>query len=230
VTLALAAAGLLYGLAAARRPWPVHRVVCWYAGLVAAGVGFALRGDFAVHVAGHLLLGMVAPLLLVLGAPVTLALRALRVSRARRLSAVLHALRPVTFVGTAAVLDAGGMWLFYGTDLYGLAMRVPIVHTLVGVHMLAAGYLLTAVLVGPDPVPGRPRPLVRAVVLIAVAASHAVLAKHLYASPPPGVPAGSGGALLLYYGGDAVELVLAVLLCRRWLAVKPVAPVPTLAG
>ena len=81
--------------------------------------------------------------------------------------------------------------------------------------------------------PNRPRPAVRAAVLVAVAASHAVLAKHLYGSPPAGVPPTSAeqGAMLLYYGGDAMELVLAALLCRRRLAhPKIVAPVPTLAG
>jgi putative membrane protein len=105
-----------------------------------------------------------------------------------------------------------------------------VLHGLVSVHMLAAGCLLVAVLVGPDPMPGRGRPAVRAAVLIAVAASHAVLAKHLYASPPAGVASAETGAMLLYFGGDAVELALAVLLCRRWLAPKPLAAVPTLAG
>lgn len=232
VAWGLASAGLLYGLAVARssRPWPVARAAGWYAGLAVVAIGLAVQGGFVAHVAGHLLIGMVAPVLLVLGAPVTVALRALPVVRARRLSAVLRALRPLTFVGTAAVLDAGGMWLFYGTGLYGLSMREPAVHALVAVHMLAAGYLLTAVLVGPDPMPGRPRPAVRAAVLIAVAASHAVLAKHLYASPPSGVPAADAqrGAMLLYYGGDVIELALAALLCRRWLARSPtVAAVPT---
>jgi putative membrane protein len=56
-------------------------------------------------------------------------------------------------------------------------------------------------------------------VLVLVAASHAVLAKHLYAVPPAGVPAAEAarGAMLMYYGGDVIEIALAVLLCRRWL-------------
>lgn len=219
---ALAAAGLLYGIGLARsaRPWPWYRTAAWYAGLAAATAGLLVEGDFRAHAAGHLLLGMVAPLLLVLAAPVTLALRALPPDRARRLSRVLRS-RPVRLLTTpavAAVLDVGGLWLLYTTDLYALAARQPAVHLAVQVHVLLAGYLFTAALVGVDPAPHRPRPAVRAAVLVLAAAAHAVLAKHLYAAPPAGVPDARAGALLMYYGGDAVEVALAVLLCREWLA------------
>lgn len=224
---ALAAAALLYpaGVArsAGRGRWPRHRLVAWYAGLAAATAGLlgplSGQGDFAAHTAGHLLLGMVAPLLLVLAAPVTLALRALSVERARLLSAVLRSgpARLLTHPAVAAVLDIGGLWLLYTTDLYALAMREPAVHLAVQAHVLLAGYLFTAAIVGVDPAPDRPGPAVRAAVLVLAAAAHAVLAKHLYAAPPAGTGSGQTGAMLMYYGGDAVELALAVLLCREWL-------------
>ena len=97
--LVLAAAGWAAGLWAARHrdPWPAHRTVLWFAGLLCAGTALvgplagAARAGFTAHMAGHLLLGMAAPLLLVLAAPVTLALRALPVARARALSLFLLA-------------------------------------------------------------------------------------------------------------------------------------------
>lgn len=220
---ALAVAAVLYPVAVARsrRRWPRHRTASWYAGLAAATAGLLLgRGDFSTHAAGHLLLGMVAPLLLVLAAPVTLALAALPADRARRLVAVLRSgpARVLTSPAVAATLDIGGLWLLYTTDLYALAARHPAVHLAVQGHVLLAGYLFTAALVGIDPAPHRPRPAIRAVVLVLAAAGHAVLAKHVYASPPAGVGDAETGAMLMYYGGDVVEVALAVLLCREWFA------------
>ena len=51
-------------------------------------VATAAHSTFAAHMAGHLLRGMAAPLVLVLGAPVTLALRALPVAEARTLTGI----------------------------------------------------------------------------------------------------------------------------------------------
>jgi putative membrane protein len=208
---ALAAGGLAYPLAVARAvhrgPWPAYRTAAWCAGVVAAAVGITLAAsaDRATHATGHLLLGMLAPLLLVLSAPVTLALRALPADRARSLSAVLRSTPALvlSFPLVAAVLDVGGLWLLYTTDLHA----VPVA----GLHVLAAGYLFTAAVAGIDPAPHRAHPAVRAAALVLAAAAHGILAKHLYAT-------GWGtGALVMYYGGDALEIMLAALLCREWL-------------
>jgi putative membrane protein len=130
-------------------------------------------------------------------------------------------LRVLTEPSVAALLDLGGLWLLYTTPLFALAQHQPVVHLLVHVHLVLAGYLLSAVLVGPDPLPHRRSPLHRALVLVAVMAAHGILAKHLYAQPPAGVGAGAEtGAMVMYYGGDLVELVLVVLLCRRWFSVQ----------
>ena len=209
-----------------RRDWPPVRTACWLAGVAALLVGsvgpLAAAGhhDFTAHAVGHLLVGMVGPLLLVLGAPVTLALRTLPVAQARRLSRVLRSrpARVLTEPAVAATLDLGGLWLLYTTPLFALAQHQPGVHLLVHLHLVLAGSLLPAVLVGPDPLPHRRSPRHRAVVLVAALAAHGILAKHLYAHPPLGVAPGAGetGAMVMYYGGDAVELVVAVLLCRAW--------------
>jgi putative membrane protein len=208
--VAVAAIGYAIGLAraAGRGRWPAHRTISWYGGLVAAGAGSTLSAsDGAVaHALGHLLLGMVSPLLLVLSAPVTLALRALPADRARVLSAVLRSApaRVLTHPVVAAVLDIGGLWLLFTTDLH----TVPATQ----LHVLAAGYLFTAAIVGVDPAPHRPGPAYRAVVLVLASAAHGLLAKHLYAT------GWQTGAMVMYYGGDVVEIVLAALLCRQWLA------------
>jgi putative membrane protein len=111
------------------------------------------------------------------------------------------------------LLNAGGLWAVYTTSLYEL-------HTLVQIHVLAAGYLFTAAIIGVDPAPHRPGRPVRAAVLLAFLAAHGILAKHLYAHPPAGVPTtqAEAGAQLMYYGGDLLDLVLVALFCWQWYA------------
>ena len=228
--------------------WPLWRAACWFSGLAAAVIGLnglsdliglgglsgmsdlsgvtSLSGpvagagphmmaghhDFTAHMLAHLLLGMAAPLLLVLAAPMTLALRALPTPYARRVSRVLTG-RPIRIVAhpvTALILNSGGMWLLYLTGLY----RVP-GHQL---HLLAAGYLFTAAVIGVDPAPHRPGRRTRAAVLFLSLAAHAILAKYLYGHPPAGVlPAdGRSAAELMYYGGDLIGVVLVAEFCRQW--------------
>jgi putative membrane protein len=206
-----------------RRSWPAGRAACWYAGLTAAAAtlsGPAAGPGFVGHMGGHLLLGMVAPLLLVLAAPGTLALRALPVRHARRLSRILAtpAVRVLTHPVTAVTLDAGGLWLLYTTGLYPAMMHEPAVHLVVQVHVLTAGLLLAYAVAGVDPIAHRPRHPVRAVALLVFLAAHAILAKYLYGHPPAGVPGPEGrdGAELMYYGGDLADLALVTIFCWQW--------------
>ncbi|WIN00229.1 cytochrome c oxidase assembly protein [Actinoplanes oblitus] len=229
----LLAAGFSYGLGVltVRRRggwWPARHSASWAAGLAAAAAATtgplagAAHHDFTAHMTGHLLLGMAAPLLLVLAAPVTLALRALPAPHARTLSRALRSrpVRVVTHPVTAALLDAGGLWLLYTTDLYPAMARHPWLHVAVHVHIVAAGYLLSAALIGIDPDPHRAGRRTRAVVLVAFLAAHGILAKYLYGHPPAGVLPGAGrtGAELMYYGGDLIDLALIVAFCRQWYA------------
>ncbi len=218
-----------------RRPWPPARTVCWLTGTAAVVTGslgpvaaLALE-DFRAHAVGHVLVGMLGPLLLVLGAPVTLALRTLPVASARRLTAVLRSapLRLLTQPAVAVLLDLGGLWLLYRTPLLGWTHDQPAVHLMVHLHLVLSGYLLAAVLVGPDPLPHRRSHRHRAVALVAAMALHAILAKSLYAAPPAAIePATTqAGAMVMYYAGDAVELALAGILCRSWFA-RPTARRP----
>jgi putative membrane protein len=215
--VALLAAGWLYLGAARRGSWPRGRTARWVLGVAAALLGLAVGGlhDLRAHVGSHLLLAMAAPLLLVTAAPVTLALRTLPRRHARVVARLLRS-RPATVLthpAVAAVLDIGGLWLMYRTDL--LAAVPP---ALVQVHMLLAGYLFAFSLVGPDPSPHRPGLGVRAGVLVAAVAAHDVIAKLVYATPVPGVPTAQveAAGVLLYYGAAPAHVALFVLIGREW--------------
>ncbi|WP_052436901.1 cytochrome c oxidase assembly protein [Georgenia sp. SUBG003] len=230
LVLLVAAGGYAAALRAARdrSPWPAHRTALWFAGLVGAGaallgpVAEAARASFTAHMLGHVLLGMLAPLLLVLGAPVTLALRALPAGRARTLTGLLRhpVVRIVTCPAVAATLDAGGLWLLYTTELYHQMHSSALVHAAVHAHIFLAGYVFTASILSVDPDPHRAPLTVRAAVLVTFIAVHSVLAKWLYAHPPAGVEVADAeaGAQLMYYAGDAVDVTLIVLLLAGWYA------------
>jgi putative membrane protein len=224
-----AAAGYLAAMLAAHRRgrgWPAERALAWYAGLAVAA--FALVGpvarlageDLRAHMIGHLLIGMAAPLALAPGRPVTLALRALPLAYARRLALVLRSwpLRGFTHPVTAAALDAGGLWVLYTTGAQRWMSTSWWALAVVHLHMLVAGYLFTAAIIGRDPAPHRPGRRFRAVVLIAFLAAHDILAKYLYAHPPGDSPPGQApaAAMIMYYGGDLLDLVLIVVFCRQW--------------
>ncbi|WP_461097826.1 cytochrome c oxidase assembly protein [Streptomyces bullii] len=129
--------------------WPRWRDVSFTAGGVgaawAAG-GTAPGGPFTGHMIQHLVVGMAAPLLFVVARPLTLALRALRPGRARRRLLVLARSRPVGWLvlpPLAALLDVGGLWLLYRTELFAAMRHQPLLHGVVHAHMLAAGLIFT---------------------------------------------------------------------------------------
>ncbi|MFI8306358.1 cytochrome c oxidase assembly protein [Streptomyces sp. NPDC085927] len=224
-------AAVAHGTAAGRLrrrgdTWPRWRVVSFTAG--SAGVAWAAAGPlpggpFTAHMVQHLLLGMAAPLLLVLARPLTLALRVLPPGAARRrLPALAHS-RPVgwlVFPPLAALLDVGGLWLLYRTELFATMQHRPLLHAVVHAHVLAAGLLFTFAVCRLDPVRRRWRLPLRGTTLLAAGAAHAVLAKTLYASPPPGAVLTTAdlhtGAQVMYYGGDLVEAALGVVLAASW--------------
>lgn len=222
-------AAYLAGMTISRRrgrTWPLRRALCWCAGIVLAAASVigplaaAAHEGFVAHMTAHLLAGMIAPLLLVLAAPVTLALRSLAPTPARRLSRLLRSApaRVLTHPVTAAVLSAGGLWLIYLTPILDAMQASPLVHVAVHGHLLLAGYLFTAAMISPDP---RPHPVARpiaAAVLVLALAAHGVLAKYLYAHPPAAFAAADvrAGAQLMYYAGAWVEAVIIVVFCAQW--------------
>ena len=88
----------------------------------------------------------------------------------------------------------------------------------VHVHIFLAGWFFTVAMIGVDPLPHRRGYLHRSMVLVVAWAAHDVLAKFVYAQPSVGVtaPAAEAGAMLMYYGGDLVTVIMVVVLCSRW--------------
>lgn len=208
------------------RKWPWFRTVFFVAGVLfasAAVVGPLSRQshvDFTVHMVGHLLLGMLAPLLIALAAPMTLLLRTLNVNLARKLSRLLksHPIRFFSHPIVASILNIGGLWLLYTTDLYSTMHTNIWLHVVVHIHVFIAGYLFTISLLYIDPVFHRFSFQYRTFVFIIALAGHGILSKFIYAYPPDGIPVKQAriGAMLMYYGGDAIDLILIIILFRQW--------------
>lgn len=211
--------------------WSVWRTLAFTSGvlLVLAAMSGPVASwahqDLRGHMLQHLLLGMFAPLGLVLGAPGTLLLRALPTAAARRVVAFCGtaAVRTLVHPVTALLLDIGGMYVLYLTPLYALSMADPTVHVLLHVHFLLSGYLFTWAIAGPDPAPHRPGTAMRLAVLFVGTAAHANLGKLMYGY---GFPRGTGAgpeeleaaAQWMYYGGDLAELLLTVAFFAAWFA------------
>ena len=231
--LPVLAAAVLYVLLARRRTreprgWSPWRTASFLGGsaLLAAALVPQLSpfpgGSFAGHMYQHLLIGMYAPLGLVLGAPVTLLLRSLSRRHGRFIGRALRS-APLGILAhplAGLVLNLGGLALLYLTPLYSASVQHPAVHQLVHLHFLAAGYLFAHSIAGPDPAPHRPPVPARLVILGVAIAGHAVLAQLLYAGALVHVAAGPAdlraGADLMYYAGDIAELLLALAMVSTW--------------
>lgn len=169
--------------------WPASRTVLWVLGwslvvlATSSGLGRYAEVLFSAHMAQHMALSMVAPIPLVLAAPITLALRALPAVSARSgtpgvrewLIGALHSrvVKVLSHPVVAAGLFVGSLYALYFTPLFELAMRNHLGHLLMEVHFLAVGGLFFWVLIGPDPAPNRPPHLARVVTLFATLAAHA---------------------------------------------------------
>ncbi|MCZ8537045.1 cytochrome c oxidase assembly protein [Paenisporosarcina quisquiliarum] len=209
-----------------QKQWPIYRIVFWFTGIICTAVSVIgplaqlAVVDFRAHMVTHLLLGMLAPLLLVLATPMTLILRTLPVSKARMVTRILKS-RPLRILSNplvAALLNVGGLWLLYTTDLYMLMHQNLAVHILVHMHVFLIGYLFTISIIYIDLTPHRTSFIFRSVVLLMALAGHAILSKYIYANPPAGIIKSQAeiGGMLMYYGGDAIEILLIVILCYQW--------------
>jgi putative membrane protein len=178
--------------------------------------------SFRGHMLQHMLLGMYAPLALVLGAPITVLLRALPAQRARNLTGVLRS-KPMKVLAhpiSALTLSTGSLAVLYFTPLYDATTTRPFLHWSMHAHFVLSGCLFSWVIAGPDPAPSRPGVRARLVVLGAAIALHAVIAQLMYGGFLIDVHAPiaqvRGGAEIMYYGGDIAELLLAAALVATW--------------
>ena len=170
--------------------WPIMRLVSWMAGIAVviwctnSGIALYSQVSVGLHMTQHMTLTMLGPIFLVMGAPATLALRALRPSRTGErgprewLVWFLHS--PITRVLTNPVyvfiVYVIGLYGLYLTPAFGWLMGSHVGHIIMQLHFVFAGYLFYWVLIGIDP---RPNPLPywgRIVLLLLALSVHAFFA------------------------------------------------------
>ena len=226
--------------------WPVHRTVLWLAGLaslfwVTSGAINAYQEFlFSVHMIGHMLLSMAIPMMLVFGAPVSLAARAIqkrgdgtRGGREWILWAVHTPFaRVITHPLFAAGMFIGSLWLFYYSELFRWSLYDHLGHEWMVAHFLISGYLFVQSLVGIDPVPYRMPYAGRLITLIAVMAMHAffgmsiMMANGLFVAEWFGAMGRTWGVTPIedqYVGGGVAwsigeipTLILAITVAIQW--------------
>jgi putative copper resistance protein D len=168
--------------------WPVGRTISFALGIAAidfatsGGLGLYAHFSFSYHMIAHMLLAMIAPIGLVLGAPMTLALRTLPQGRTPSergvrgtLLAALHSKIGTFYTNPIVVLLIfdGSLFALYFTDLFANLMQSHIGHLFMTLHFLAAGFLFFFVVIGVDPNPRRIPHLVKIVILFAAMSIHA---------------------------------------------------------
>ncbi len=177
--------------------WPVGRTISWLLGMVIiawatfGGLGVYSHVLFSAHMASHMLLSMVAPIFLVLGAPMTLALRTLpgprqpgEVSPRTMLLAFLHSRFSQFFTHPliGPVLFVGSLYGLYFSGAFETLMGNHWGHSIMELHFLAVGTLFYYVLIGIDPAPRAVAPLVRFGMLLVTVPFHAFFAVAVMSS------------------------------------------------
>jgi cytochrome c oxidase assembly factor CtaG/putative copper export protein len=200
-------AGALYfgGLRRLRKrgdSWPLGRSISWFLGLIVVlwctngGISMYASVSVGMHMLQHMTLTMLAPILLVMGAPATLALRALKPStgpeRGPRewLMWFLHSwiTRILTNPFYVFVVYVLGLYGLYLTPAFGWLMGSHVGHIVMELHFLFSGYLFYWVIIGIDP---RPRPLPywgRLLLLLLSMSVHAFFAVILMMGTTPIAP------------------------------------------
>ena len=168
--------------------WPLGRTVAWLLGCLvllfatSSGVGRYMPAMFSMHMAAHMLLSMLTPILLVLGAPVTLALRALPAAGRNDppgprewLLAALHSRvsRVLTNPFVATFLFVAGFYGLYFGGIFDAAVDSHPAHLAMNLHFLLTGYLFYWVVIGIDPTPRPIPPLAKVGMVFASLPFHA---------------------------------------------------------
>ena len=168
--------------------WPPGRTTAWLGGCAlllfttSSGLGRYMMATFSMHMTGHMLLSMLIPILLVLGAPTTLALRALPVAGKGNppgprewLLAGLHSRwsRFFTHPVVATAMFVAGFYALYFGGIFDSAVSHHGAHILMNLHFLMSGYLFYWVVIGVDPAPRNIGPLAKIAMVFASVPLHA---------------------------------------------------------
>jgi cytochrome c oxidase assembly factor CtaG len=234
--LVASAVGYAWGVSRLRRRgrrWPVARSACFAGGLavltiaLCSGLAHYDTLDFSLHMVQHLLLAMVGPPLLVLGAPITLALQAGSRPFQRRLLSVLNSppVLVITYPVVTWCLFGGSLIALYFSPLYGLSLTHPWLHDLVHIEFVLTGMLFIWPVVGLDPHHWR-LPYGARLLYVAVALPfHSIIGlalttsnRQLWAAHTVADQHAGGGVMLL--GGDLITLVIFVIVFFQWAAAE----------
>lgn len=152
--------------------WPTGRLVAWLSGCAvllfatSSGLGRYMPAMFSMHMGAHMMLSMLVPILLALGGPVTLALRALPAAGKGQppglrewLLGALHSRVSKFFTNPiiATALFVAGFYGLYFGGIFDSAASDHAGHVAMNLHFLATGYLFYWCVIGVDPTP-RPLP------------------------------------------------------------------------
>lgn len=177
--------------------WPVGRTISFAIGIslldysTSGGLGLYALFSFQYHMIAHMILSMIAPIFLVLSAPITLALRTLPIGRTDEERGIrgwliesLHSRFTAIWTNplVALAIFDGSLFALYFTPLFGELMSSHFGHLLMNFHFIAAGLLFFHVIVGIDPNPRRVHHLVRIVILLGAISIHAFFSIALQAS------------------------------------------------
>jgi putative copper resistance protein D len=177
--------------------WPVGRTISFAIGIslldysTSGGLGLYALFSFQYHMIAHMILSMIAPIFLVLSAPITLALRTLPIGRTSEERGIrgwliesLHSRFTAIWTNplVALAIFDGSLFALYFTPLFGELMSSHFGHLLMNLHFIAAGLLFFHVIVGIDPNPRRVHHLVRVVILLGAISIHAFFSIALQAS------------------------------------------------
>ncbi|OMC49058.1 copper resistance protein CopD [Mycobacterium sp. IS-2888] len=174
--------------------WPPGRMVAWLLGCVvllfvtSSGVGRYMPAMFSMHMVAHMGLSMLVPILLVLGAPVSLALRALPAAgrgdppgMREWILAALHSRvsRLLTNPVVATALFVAGFYGLYFSNLFDTTVSSHAGHMAMNLHFLISGYLFYWVVIGVDPTPRPIPPIAKVAVVFASLPLHAFFGVEL---------------------------------------------------
>ncbi|MGW5609875.1 cytochrome c oxidase assembly protein [Streptomyces sp. NPDC003753] len=183
--------------------WPAGRTLSYVVGVLIVLLTMCTRLNdygmvmFSVHMVQHMLISMLAPILILLGAPITLALRALPTAgRGRKgprelLLMLLHSryLRIITHPAFTIPLFIASLYGLYFTPLFDFLMGSKAGHIAMMVHFLAVGLVFFWPIMGVDPGPHRPGHLMRMLELFAGMPFHAFFGIALMMASTPMVDA-----------------------------------------
>ncbi|WP_435221374.1 cytochrome c oxidase assembly protein [Streptomyces sp. Tue6028] len=180
--------------------WPVGRTAAFVVGVLTVmlvmctGLNDYGMVMFSVHMVQHMVISMLSPILILLGAPITLALRALPVASTRGtkgprelLLMFLHSryMRIVTHPAFTIPLFIASLYALYFSPLFDFLMGSKAGHIAMMCHFLAVGLFFFWPIMGVDPGPHRPGHLMRMLELFAGMPFHAFFGIALMMASEP---------------------------------------------